>query len=267
MTAQLTDDARTHLERYLRQVSATLRGHSGVEATDIERDVRGHIDAALAGQPEPIDTRTLLPILERLGAPGSWIPEDELSVGRRLLNRLRSGPEEWRLAYLSLALFFTGTALFLSGPWLWPLEPLMAVASVLMARAALALLAEHDEPVSARRWLLHPPLVVAYLPLVVAFLAWPAPLAVAAADTVPVIRDVMAQVNVPFPPAALVAAAALGLWWTVLGLVLMVWTRLIGIVFYPFGGWFTRRHAGRLAMAGVLVMGVAALLIASLGSR
>ena len=55
----LSDDARNHLERYLRQVKAALRGHSSLDAAEVERDVRSHIDAELAGQPEPVDAGSL----------------------------------------------------------------------------------------------------------------------------------------------------------------------------------------------------------------
>jgi hypothetical protein len=71
MRAILTDEAQHHLQRYLRQVQTALRGHRSVDLEEIERDVLGHIDAELAGKPEPIDAGTLLPVLDRLGAPST----------------------------------------------------------------------------------------------------------------------------------------------------------------------------------------------------
>src|SRR5205823_4793560 len=104
------------------------------------RDVRGHIEAELAGQPEPIGAGSLRAVLDRLGSPGTWVPAEELPGWRRVLGRLRSGPEDWRLAYLTLAGSILGPLLFLSGPFLWPLEPILMITSFLMARATLALL-------------------------------------------------------------------------------------------------------------------------------
>jgi len=83
MMAALTNEAQGQLERYLRQVRSALSGHSSVDALEVERDIRGHIDAELAGKPEPVDSRILSGVLERLGAPDQWVPADELPVWRR----------------------------------------------------------------------------------------------------------------------------------------------------------------------------------------
>src|SRR5688572_30565805 len=127
----LSRDAQGHLERYLRQVKAALRGHPSVDAGEIERDVLGHIDAELSGQPETLGEGSLREVLARLGAPDAWVPADELPAWRRVWLRMRSGPEDWRLAYLTLTLFLGGVTLFLAGPVLWPL-PLMCLLAALL---------------------------------------------------------------------------------------------------------------------------------------
>ncbi len=101
MMVALSDDARTHLEQYLKQVRAALRGHASVDADEVERDLRSHVDAELSGHPEPIDAARLREVLNRLGTPRTLAPSDDLPPWRRLLERLRSGPEDWRLWHRS----------------------------------------------------------------------------------------------------------------------------------------------------------------------
>lgn len=251
----LTQDAQGHLDRYLRQVKAALRGHASVDAGDVERDVLGHIDAELEGQPEPIGEGTLKQVLDRLGTPDTWVPAEDLPAWRRVLNRLRSGPEDWRLAYLSPTLFVAGATLFLKGPYLWPLEPFLMLASLLMARASLALLAEHDEPVGARRWLIYPPLLVWYVPLLVVLFAWPLTAVNDVMENSPAIRTRL----IDFAPGVswlvfpLAAGLTIGLWWTLIGLLLARFRSAVHVIFWPFAGWFERRHATRVVLVGLLL--------------
>jgi len=102
--ATLSDDARGHLERYLSQVKLALRGHASVDASEVERDVRAHIDAELNGLPEPVDAARLRQVLDQLGTPHAWVPAEDLPAWRRVFSRIRSGPEDWRLAYLTFVL-------------------------------------------------------------------------------------------------------------------------------------------------------------------
>lgn len=160
--ATLTHDAQSQLARYLRQMRAALRGHPSVDPDDIERDVLGHIDAEL-GRPEPIDEGDLRRVLDQLGAPSQWVPVEEQSSWWGVVSRLRYGPEDWRLAYLALALAFLGVTLFIVGPVLWPLPALLPIVAFFMARATLELLEHHDEPIGARRWLIYPVLLPWYV--------------------------------------------------------------------------------------------------------
>ncbi len=251
----LSDDARGHLERYLRRVKLGLRGHPSVDAGEVERDVRGHIEAELAGLPEPVGVANLRLVLDRLGTPETWIPSDDLPAWRRVLSRLRSGPEEWRLAYLTLAMFMTGVGLFFGGLFLWPLEPLLIVASVLTGRAALAVLAEHDEPVGARRWLIYPPLVPAYALLAIVLIGWPLGPAAGAITDTPFITQAIEALR---PEAFWIVAPAciafvVGVWWMVLGLLLRPFHEAVRVAFSPFADRFDRRHGAWIACAGLLL--------------
>jgi hypothetical protein len=120
-------------------------------ADEVERDIRGHIEAELAESPTPITDARLRSVLDRLGSPSQWVPADELPLWHKLIVRLKFGPEDWRLAYLTFALFLASLVL-------GPIGLVFFVASIPLARATLALLDQEDEPVGARRWLVYPPL-------------------------------------------------------------------------------------------------------------
>jgi hypothetical protein len=260
----LSDEARGVLDRYLRHVRLSLKGHSSVDANEVERDVRGHIEAELAGQPEPIGAARLREVLDRLGAPGTWVPDEELPGWRRVLGRLRAGPEDWRLAYLTFAGSLLGPFLFLAGPFLWPLEPLLVVASFFMARATLTILADHDEPVGGRRWLIYPILIFGYLVILVPVLVWPAAATAGAVTDFPQIADrVIETFRQPdWLLWASFAALALGIWWTMTGFVVRRFPIAVRYLFFPFAEWFDRRHGSRLAIAGIVVAVVGAIALA-----
>ena len=253
----LTEDARGDLEYYMRQVRTALRGHRSIDPVEVERDVREHVDAELSSLPEPIDARSLRFVLERLGPPDTWLPAEDLPAWRRVLEGLRSGPEDWRLAYLSFGLSVLGPVLFLVGPVLWPLPLVLIVAGVLTARASLALLAAHNEAVGARRWLLHPPLVLGYLGLGIGLLAWPLPLVGGALTDDPAARARLAAAAANVPGMAMAAAAgAFGVWLLALGLALRRFGKAVRTVFWPFADGFDCRHATRLALTGLFILAV-----------
>jgi hypothetical protein len=250
----LTEKAHSELDRYLRRVRSALRAHPSVDADEIERDIRGHIDAELAASAEPVTELHLRAVLDRLGSPSQWVPAEDLPIWRKAFIRLRSGPEDWRLAYASLALVVAGP--MVGGA----IGVLLFLASVLLSRAALDLLAEEDEPVGARRWLLYPPLLVSYVALLAAIL-------LAAPAAIEPIR-VLAVLWFPKPHWAtlpLLVAVVTGIWWVSLGLALTRWEGAVRATFQPFAFWFDRRHGVRLAYVGLglLALASAALVIVS----
>jgi hypothetical protein len=251
----LSHDAQSYLQRYLRQLKAALRGHPSVDAGEVERDVLGHIEAELAGQQEPVGAASLRHVLDRLGTPDQWIPSEDLPAWRRTLNKMRAGPEDWRLAYLTFACFMLGPALFIGGPVLWPLPPVLGLASFVFARATVSLLAEHDEPVGARRWLIYPPLVFVYAAAALVLLGWPVPPTILGVTDTPVITEAVAR-PIPGPAwfgATLLTLLTLGSWWVILGSLARRFTEAVRITFLPFADWFTRRHAAGLIVTGAVM--------------
>ncbi len=256
----LTHDAQGDLERYLGRVKSALRPHPSVDADDVEREIRGHIEAELEGAAAPVTAERLRSVLDRLGSPGDWVPTDELPAWRKVLLHLSAGREDWRLAYLALGLF-------VGCPLLGPVAPLAFFASILVARAGLALLDEQGEPAGARRWFLYPPLVFIYVDLAVVAVILPPGilLALAADPNLPAelhpMRDFFFG-GLPDPlwlSATLLIAAAAGTWWLGLGLALAGFRRAVRWVFWPFADWFERRHGLRIALVGLAIAAVSGL--------
>jgi hypothetical protein len=268
MMVTLSHDAQGLLDRYLHRVRLSLRGHTSLDVDDIERDVRGHIDAALEGQPEPIDAGSLRPILDRLGAPDKWAPADDLPWWRRALVRLSSGPEDWRLPYLTFLCFLAGPTLFLvgDGRMLWPLPVILVMASFMLARASLSVLAHDTGALAERRWLIYPPLVLVYVPLGLALLGWPMTLVAVANDDQPAIAAwTSGLLREPFEVnLAVTIALAVGVWWIGLGLLVARYGQAVRAVFWPFAERITRRHAIGVMAAGGTLVAAAAVAIAAL---
>ena len=260
MTAlpSLTHDAQSDLERYLGRVKSALRPHPSVDADDVEREIRGHIEAELEGAAAPVTAERLRSVLDRLGSPNDWVPTDDLPAWRKMLLQISSGREDWRLAYLTLGLF-------VGCPLLGPAAPLAFFTSILVARAGLALLDERGEPVGARKWFIYPPLVFIYVDLaIVALLLPPLILLGLAVDAPPellALRDFLfGWLPDPFRlSATLLIAAAAGTWWLGLGLGLAGFRRAVRWVFWPFADWFERRHGLRIALVGLVIAAVSGL--------
>ena len=258
----LSPEAQSHLERYIGQIKTALRGRSSVDADEVERDVLGHIEAELAGRPEPVDAGQLLDVLDRLGAPDEWLPTDTHEASRPS-SAPHSRREDWRLAYLTLAIFLAGPALFLP-MLLWPLPPLLFVLSFLCARVTLARSAERDEQLGARRWLVYPPLVVWYGVFLIALVGGPVLLTIVFVSDDPMLPSRLSR---RFGEPAWIGAlcsigALLGMWWMLLGLLLRKLPRGVHAAFRPFADWFEQRHATRLSLAGGALFAVSGAILA-----
>lgn len=154
---ELTSDAKLKFEQYLQRMRDTMRGARAVEAAEVEQNVREHVEVALAAAPAPVGSDQLAAVLEQLGPPEQWLPEEERPAWRRTMERLMTGPEDWRLPYLSLAVT---TLMFVTLP-IGGL--LLLVPAFVLSRAWVALMAERNEPLDARRWLVLPPIVIAFV--------------------------------------------------------------------------------------------------------
>jgi outer membrane murein-binding lipoprotein Lpp len=190
---ELTLGAQGRLDEYVNELRRVLSGSPAVDPAEVERDVRDHIDAALAGHVGPVDAPVLDDILRKLGSPAQWLPEGEPAwfrrspihwpghfkqVTLRLGRHLAGGPESYRLAYLSL--------LVLSAGWFFMphdrideairVPVLATLVSFILARAALALFGA-KRLTGGQKWLLYPSLLAVYLPVAAIVLIGPVALA------------------------------------------------------------------------------------------
>lgn len=245
---RLTEDAQRRLDHYLTEMRSSLRGTS-LDSNDIERDIREHIDSALAGL-EVVDTEDLDAVLQRLGAPDAWISDSDLPAWRRVLRRVQHGPEEWRLPYLTFAATLLGIMLLPVGIGL-----VLILGAFLLARAAVEEIgAEH---LGSRRWLVYSPiaLVMAFCALLAIF--GPVPPLIAWIIDQP--AQVQQYVGSDSPRVlAGFAAAAFGVWWIVLSIVLAIAYRPMRFVFIPLTLRWRRAHAAIIAACGVVVTAIGA---------
>ena len=253
----LSPDAQAHLERYIGQIKSALRGQPSVDPDEVERDVVGHIEAELAGQPEPVDAGQLLDVLDRLGRPDEWLPAESAFAAS---GAGPSRPGDWRLAYLTLATFLAGPLLFFP-MILWPLPPLLLVVSFLCARITIARSLERDNQLGERRWLVYPVLVVWYGAFMIALAGGPALFATVLMADDPLLRGRLTSwLGEPAWIGAVCSIAALlAVWWMVLGLLFREFPRAVHALFRPFADWFEPRHATRVAVAGGTLFALSAL--------
>jgi hypothetical protein len=256
----LSPDAQAHLERYIGQIKSALRGQSSVDPDEVERDVVGHIEAELAGEPEPVEAGQLLDVLDRLGRPDEWLPAESAFAAS---GAGPSRPGDWRLAYLTLATFLAAPLLFYP-MILWPLPPLLLVVSFLCARITIARSLEEDNQLGERRWLVYPVLVVWYGAFMIALAGGPALFATVFMADDPLLRGRLTSwVGEPAWIGALCSIVVLlGIWWVLLALLLGKVPRAVHAAFRPFADWFEPRHATRVALAGGTLAAVAGVILA-----
>jgi hypothetical protein len=251
---RLTQEANQRLEQYLRQVRTALRGCRSVSSEDVERDIREHVDSELPAEEGAVSVHDLDAILKRLGSPSQWVPPEEISWRRRFLMRIRTGPEDWRLAYLAFGLLVVGVLLL---PIFW----VFIAASYLAARASLAAARERQEHLVAQKWFIYPTLVIVNTALLFAVVAGPPFMAAAGASVFHEYHTRSAGEQLPdfgFLPknqvefTVAVAVAVAAMWWTVVGCVTAIWPGLVQAVLAgPIGEGFGRKHARALMYVGL----------------
>jgi len=254
----LSESAEKSLHDYLRQARAYLRGSRSVDADEIEQNITEHIENELEGAAEPVSRDVLDAVLKRLGRPQQWVPEEELPWWWRIIFRLRSGPEDWRLAYVSFALLVAG---LLAMPYA-PVGIVLILAGFLASRAAVAEAGDPEE-LKAQKWLLYPALIIVYVFVLLALLTWPLILAPLADEYEHTLIESSSRFNNEgdyWPVAISVIMAGLGLWWSILGAVVLKPRKLLRVTFYPFAEKIRSKWAVRLLLIGL------ALLILSAGT-
>jgi hypothetical protein len=249
VTMRLTDNAQHRLDTYLAAMRSSLRG-THLDSNDIERDIREHIESALAGL-EVADVEDLDPVLARLGAPDAWISDCELPAWRRVLRRMQHGPEEWRLPYLTFAATLLGIMLLPVGIGL-----VLILGAFILARAAVEEIGV--ENLRSRRWLVYSPIALVMAFFAVLAVVGPVPGVIAFMVDEPAAVHRFVAGDSPRVIAGL-AIAAFGAWWIVLSIVLAIAYRPVRFVFSPLTLRWRRAHAAIIAACGVVVSGIGAM--------
>jgi hypothetical protein len=246
----LSESAKKSLEDYLRQARSYLRGSKSVDADEVEQNITEHIENELEGAAEPVSHDALDAVLKKLGRPQQWVPEEELPWWWRIIFRLRSGPEDWRLAYISFGLLILGFLIL-------PSFVILIPASFIVSRAALSV-AENRKIPGPQKWLIYPPLIIVYIFVLSALLTWPLAILIPLAEEFE--RSIRAS-YVRFVDdldywimATSFIIVGLGLWWILLGSLLLKWWGLLQMLFKPFTGRFNRKWALFLLLIGLGLM-------------
>ena len=254
----LTPEARVRFEDYLRRMRGVLRGSRSVEPEEVEQNVIEHIELALAGATGPVGAETLTDVLQRLGPPERWLPEEERPVWSRVANRLQSGPEDWRLAYLTFGLTVLAFLLTPIG------GPLLLIPAFFLARAHVELA---GDVLGARRWLVIPPIAVCFAILVFAALFPPIALPSIYLLSEGGLQDVF---GIPFHRystpeqvriGAGVVAVAAATWWAILALLFALLAPPFRTLFLPITAGVKRRHALWLVLMAIVAGGIGTLLL------
>ena len=254
---EMTPAARERLDNYLHRLRSELRGTRSVAAEEVEQSVREHIEIALASAPTPVGPTEVIGVLDRLGPPERWLADEERPLLRRFMDRLRSGPDDWRLAYIAFGLF-VAACLFLPIGGFFLLIPAM-----LLSRAYIEFSRDRGEPLGARRWLVYPAIaVVLVFATGLLIIGPPLPVLGLVFDD-----DVEQLLDIPNTTAGEIrfvfglGGVVFGSWWIIAAAFCAAFLRAIHFIFAPLLDGLRRKHFAVLAAIGALVAGVGATLI------
>ena len=254
---ELTPAARERLDSYLQRLRSELRGTRSVVADEVEQGVREHIEIALAGAQAPVGATDVIAVLDRLGPPERWLADEDRPAWRRVIAKLQSTPDDWRIAYLAFGLFLASVLLLPVG-----IGVLLIIPAMLVSRAYIELARGRGEPLGARRWLVYPSIAVV-LAVATGLLIIGAPipaLALAFNDFEPLFdipRSTFGEIRFTFG----LGAVLFGSWWIIAAAFCAAFLRPIRFVFAPLLDGLRRKHFAVLALIGAVVTAVGATLI------
>ena len=187
---ELSVGAQQLLDNYFAELKRVLVEDGKADPSDVERDIRDHIQTALAGTDGPVDESRLDQVLRSLGAPAEWIehpdrpwfarPSSESTESRKRfpdenVQQIAGVREGYILPSLSLLTLVLGLmlALFASDSGAGLSIAVVAVfGAFVLARAEIARHPDEWQP-PVQKWLLSPSLLMVYVPLLIAMITWP----------------------------------------------------------------------------------------------
>ena len=242
----LTDSAQERLDKYLNEVRLCLQGAKSVDPDEIQCDITEHIEQELQSATEPISLDEIDQVLTRLGSPRQWAPQDESGWFQKMALRLRTGPDDWRLAYIAFGLFILAC---ISGPGAIILLPL----SFYIGRATLSIAGGTDR-IGNQKYLIYPAFALVHFIVTAAVLALPFSLLIFAKD---IVRSLPRQWTehgiVDYWHLILFATLALaGSWWLIVGVVL--WRRAKKVYYEMPAGLVARIGPFLCVLGGIMVL-------------
>ncbi len=241
-----TQQAQQRLDRYLGDVRSSLRGCRSVDPKEVEADVAEHINGELEGVTEPVSLAGLEAVLERLGSPEQWLPAEELPWWRRVVRQLRTGPADYRLAFISFGLLVSA---FLFGRLS---APVLILASFCVSRAAVAEASKRDA-LGPQRWLFYPSLILVYAGVLTGVLIG---IFAGLGSGFFCVAVPFLEGGAPLPQvekqALIMAPLFSAATFLSLGVLSAIWPAAPRFVFRPFADWFTRKWGVALAILGLV---------------
>ena len=174
---ELTENGKQRLDKYINEVKFSLKGCKSVEPDDIIADIYEYVDGELAEINEPVSIEDIEKVLKKLGNPGQWVSDEDISWWRKIVIRLQNGPDDWRLAYISFGIFVLAMATLVTGVGFIIFMPI----SFYISRMTLGLIKDDGEAVN-QKILLYPSLCVTYVIIACCLLVWPLVAVFGAAD-------------------------------------------------------------------------------------
>ncbi len=247
---ELSESARKGLNDYLQQVRNYLRWSKSLDREEVEQNIAEHIERELEGTPEPVSAGALEGVLARLGSPSQWVPPEALRWWGKLILKLPTDSQDWRLAYASSAFLLVGAILMVL---VSPLQVVFFGASFIIARAALAVAGDAD--LGAQKWFLYPILLMVGAAFVAVLFLGPALLGGAIGAGLYDMDEIRRRNTLGVVVFAITSGALVtSLWWVVLGLILYKRPGLLRQPLRPFADGFNPRRALTLSVAGVLLL-------------
>ena len=248
---EMTPAAQQRLDNYLQRMRSELRGTRSVVADEVEQSVREHIEIALAEAPGPIGATEVTGVLDRLGPPERWLADE-------FMDRIRTAPNDWRLAYLAFGMFLLSMLL------LPAVGAMLIIPAMIASRAYVELARDRGEPLGARRWLVYPSIaVVLAIATGLLIIGPPLPFMAMAFDH----RRYAQIFDVPYSEPGRMrfmagfGAVVFGSWWILAAAFCAAFLRSIRFVFAPLLDGLRRQHFAVLGAIGAVVAAVGATLI------
>ncbi|MEO8218622.1 MAG: hypothetical protein ABI718_16220 [Acidobacteriota bacterium] len=256
---EMTPAARERLDNYLQRMRSELRGTRSVMADEVDQSVREHIEIALAGAATPVGATEVVAVLDRLGPPERWLGDEDRPIWRRLIDSVRTGPDDWRLAYVAFGLFFLSVLLVPVGAGV-----LLMIPAMLASRAYVELARDRDEPLGARRWLVYPSIAVVLAAAVFLLVVGP-PVPLLAwgigehgfERVFDVPNDIAGRLRFRFG----MGGVLFGSWWIIAAAFCTAFLRPIRFVFAPLLDSVRPKHFAVLALIGTVVAAIGGTLI------